>query len=132
MRMVLTLKKSSPNADGLWRFWFVGFPRWISKNWLRKVWITVPGVWPMGDHNRYLRTLCANHKIRMADYPKFHQYINYVLLADQIKSNELISEMDQLETAVQDSLAKTAEERTLMEVARDLAMVTKLLTTNWP
>lgn len=80
-----------------------------------------------GDYHRFLKTLCAGHKIRLEKFNGFSRYISYVLLAEKINASDLLTEIDGLETAVQNSLARTPSEKSLMESSRDLVLVTKLL-----
>ncbi|MBL0349437.1 MAG: hypothetical protein IPP68_03545 [Elusimicrobia bacterium] len=80
-----------------------------------------------GDYHRHLRQVCADNKIRLDDFGQLSSYITYVLLAEKISRNELVAELDQLEIAAQNSLAKTPAETALMNIARDLALLEKML-----
>lgn len=79
-----------------------------------------------GDYHAYLRRTCAQNKISLNDYPRFSSYIDYVLAADKIDHNGLLTEMDRQERTVPESLAKTDREKQLVSLTYDLALLSKL------
>lgn len=80
-----------------------------------------------GDYNRYLKALCTSHNVRLEEFKLFSRYISYVLSAEKINVSDLLEELDRLETAVVNFLAKTPAEKLLMDASRDLALLRKLV-----
>lgn len=80
-----------------------------------------------GDYHTHLRKICLDHKIALAEFPQLSRYISYVLLADEIDRKDLLNEMDSLERALPESLAKSSEEKKLVSLAHDLVLLNKLL-----
>lgn len=80
-----------------------------------------------GEYYRFLRTLCMESGISLDDYGQLSAYVRYVLLAERINRNDLLTELGALERAVQDSLAVTAEEKRIVSSARNLALLERLV-----
>jgi hypothetical protein len=80
-----------------------------------------------GDYHSYLKTICETHGINLARWPQLKQYISYVILADKIDKGALLEEMDALDRAIPENLARSAEEKNLVSIAYDLSLMAKLL-----
>lgn len=79
-----------------------------------------------GDYHRFLLSLCSDKGIPLNGYSQLNAYISYVLLAERIDPSALLTETNDLEELVLDSLATTEEERLLVKVRRGLALLKKL------
>ena len=79
-----------------------------------------------GDYQSYLLSLCQKSHVRLEAFGPLNKYISYVLMSERIDPNGLLQEMDDLERTVLSSLAKTDDQRRLVEVRRDLALLDKL------
>lgn len=80
-----------------------------------------------GDYYRFLRTLCTESGIDLDEYGQLSAYVRYVLLAERINRNDLLTELCTLERAVQDTLAVSSEEKRIVGAARDLALLERLV-----
>src|SRR3989338_3857129 len=80
-----------------------------------------------GAFYQYLRDLCAAYKITLKDFPAMDQYIRYVLISDNIRSDELFSEMDALEKKRIESLIQAPKEKEIVQLSGDLILVEKLV-----
>src|SRR3989338_386211 len=80
-----------------------------------------------GAFYQYLRDLCAAYKITLKDFPAMDQYIRYVLISDNIRSDELFSEMDALEKKRIESLIQAPKEKEIVQLSGDLRLVEKLV-----
>ncbi|MBK8869595.1 MAG: hypothetical protein IPN19_00740 [Elusimicrobia bacterium] len=81
-----------------------------------------------GDFYVYLKNICRGAKIDLARFPHMDAYIRYVLLSDQIDAEKLLTELAALEKARYGILAKTSEEKTLVNRSRALGLAGRLLT----
>lgn len=80
-----------------------------------------------GDYYRFLRTLCENSGVKLDDYAQLSAYVRYVLLAERINRNDLLNELGSLERYVQDSLVSSKEEQRIVDSARHLALLERLV-----
>lgn len=80
-----------------------------------------------GDYYRFVRSLCGQYGINLDSYPQLGTYVRYVLLAERINRNDLLTELERLERAVQDGLAGSDEERRIVRAARHLALLERLV-----
>lgn len=79
-----------------------------------------------GEYYRFMRSLCAENGISLAQYGEINDYITYVLLAEKINRNDLLMELAGLETGVQDKLAATVPQKRLVAASRSIALLQKL------
>ncbi|MBK8870979.1 MAG: protein kinase family protein [Elusimicrobia bacterium] len=80
-----------------------------------------------GDYHSHLIVTCRQHGISVGQWGHLNRYISYVMLADKIDKNGLLEEMDALDRAIPERLAKTADEKKLVSIAYDLTLMAKLL-----
>lgn len=80
-----------------------------------------------GDYYRFLRALCEDSGVKLDDYAQLSAYVRYVLLAERINRNDLLTELSSLERNVQDGLVSTAEEQRIVDSARHLALLERLV-----
>ena len=79
------------------------------------------------DYYQVLKNLCLNHGIELSQYPALTEYLRYVLLSDSIQSENLFTEIKELEKRNYDSLTKNDEEKRLVKKSRRLYLTEKLL-----
>ncbi|MBL8023876.1 MAG: hypothetical protein JNK54_06300 [Elusimicrobia bacterium] len=80
-----------------------------------------------GDYYRFLRKLCSQSGINLEEFSQLSAYVRYVLLAEKINRNDLLTELSTLERSVQDGLAVTNDERRIVLAARHLALLERLV-----
>jgi serine/threonine protein kinase len=80
-----------------------------------------------GDYHSHLIEICRQHGISVGQWGHLNRYISYVTLADKIDKNSLLEEMDLLDRAIPERLARTSDEKKLVSVAYDLTLMAKLL-----
>jgi hypothetical protein len=80
-----------------------------------------------GDFYRWLTSLCQEVGVSLADYPAMGAYIRYVLLSESIDADALLRETDQRERDVFHQLAKTEDEKKIIEESHRLSLMTKLV-----
>lgn len=80
----------------------------------------------MGDYNRYLQSLCQRHQLSLLPFKSFSEYMAYVSLVEQIKPSILMTELQDVEKALGERLAKTADQKQVMAIGRALSAVEKL------
>jgi hypothetical protein len=80
-----------------------------------------------GDYYRFLRKLCLQSGINLDEFGQLSAYVRYVLLAEKINRNDLLTELSTLERSVQDGLAVTNDERRIVLAARHLALLERLV-----
>ncbi|MGQ0645220.1 MAG: hypothetical protein ACT4O3_06980, partial [Elusimicrobiota bacterium] len=80
-----------------------------------------------GDFYAFLRGLCRAAGLDLAQFPDMEAYIQYVLSADAIRSENLLVEIDRLEDDGYRALARTPEEQRLAARSKRLQLVRKLL-----
>ncbi len=80
-----------------------------------------------GDYYRFFRTLCEENGIPLTDYRQLHAYVRYVLLAERINRNDLLNELTALELSVQDQLISRPKERRVVNAARHLGQLERLV-----
>lgn len=80
-----------------------------------------------GDFFETLRTLCARKDIALASYPIFSDYISFVGFVQGIHRAELLDELMAWEVDVGSHLAQSDEEKTLLEIDRDVSLLRQLL-----
>jgi hypothetical protein len=79
------------------------------------------------DFYQDLKTLCQKAGIRLSDYPAMDDYVKYVLLADGIDAEKLMEEMETLEKKTYATLAKSEEEKSLVNKDRHTWLTGKLV-----
>src|SRR5207249_1683171 len=79
------------------------------------------------DFYLYLRELCEINHVGLKEFPAMNSYIQYVLLSDRIDSEKLFDEVKVLEDDGYRVLAKTAQEKKLVEKSKGLYLVSKIL-----
>lgn len=80
-----------------------------------------------GDFHQSLKNLCRTHGVSLSSYTQFNAYVKYVVLADRIDRNILLSELDNIEEIVPAALAKSVEQKTLVTAVQYLAVLKKLI-----
>ncbi len=81
-----------------------------------------------GDYYRNLKNLCEKKGIALGAAPAFDHYIRYVLLADGIKSDELLKAVEDIEDDIQKTLAKSDDEKKLSALSERILLAKKLTT----
>ncbi len=81
-----------------------------------------------GDYHRFLRRLCRKNKISLKSLTQFNNYIEYILLAEQIDRSRLLEELSLAEQEVLDSLCVTPEQKQLADMSRHVILLEKLAT----
>ena len=79
-----------------------------------------------GDFYRYLSGLCRSAGMDLSEFPAMSEYVRYVLLADRIDAGALLTEISGRESEVYGRLAKTSEEKALVQESRRLFLTEKL------
>jgi hypothetical protein len=74
-----------------------------------------------------LKNLCETSGVSLVAYPALDHYIRYVLLADQINGESLLRETKELEKELFGSLAKSSEERRLVDQSWKIHLTQKLV-----
>ena len=77
-----------------------------------------------GEYYRFLRDQCTN--VHLNDFKSLNDYIRYVLIAEKINRNDLLTELAHAERFAQDSLTKTEEDRLIVSASRRLAALDRL------
>jgi hypothetical protein len=80
-----------------------------------------------GDYYRFFRTLCDENAIPISEYRQLHAYVRYVLLAERINRNDLLNELSAMELSVQDQLVSHPRERRVVNAARHLGQLERLV-----
>jgi hypothetical protein len=80
-----------------------------------------------GDYYRFFRALCEENGIPLTDYRQLHAYVRYVLLAERINRNDLLNELSALELGAQDQLISHPRERRVVNAARHLGQLERLV-----
>ncbi len=80
-----------------------------------------------GDFYVYLRDLCAKNGVEFAKYAAMDAYLQYVLLSDSINAEKLLHEVDSMEAAGYQALAKTPQETILIKKSKWLHLADKLV-----
>jgi hypothetical protein len=80
-----------------------------------------------GDYFQFLLHFCHVHGISMAPYPSFNDYISYVRLAEEIKREEFLDELESLNRAADSFLATTPEQKFLVAASQVLGRLEKLM-----
>jgi len=75
----------------------------------------------------FLKNLCDSNGISLRQYPAMRDYLQYVLLSDSIKAEELFREMADLEKDGYAQLTRTEEEQDLIQEGNYLYLVGKLV-----
>ncbi|MGQ0644337.1 MAG: NAD-dependent epimerase/dehydratase family protein, partial [Elusimicrobiota bacterium] len=73
-----------------------------------------------------LRTLCRNGGVELGRFPRMERYIQYVLAAERIEREVLLSELKGLEDGTLAPLLLTREQRNLQELFDDLSLAQRL------
>ena len=81
-----------------------------------------------GEYYDRLQRLCRAHRIRLKDFGPLNDYIAYVLMAEKIDRNALLSEMERLETSLETVLSTTPKQKRLVALNRLLILMEKLTT----
>ncbi|OVE77288.1 hypothetical protein BVX98_03110, partial [bacterium F11] len=85
------------------------------------------GTLPHSQFYGNLRKLFSNKGVPLSDYPSLRDYLQYVLLSESIKPDQLFKEANALEKEAYDRLARSEKERELIVEARQSYLVGKLL-----
>lgn len=80
-----------------------------------------------GDFYRWIKTLCDEVDVPLTRFPAMSEYIHYVLLAETIDAEDLLSECRLREKDLFHRLTKTDGERILIARSHVLTLVEKLL-----
>ncbi len=80
-----------------------------------------------GDFYRWIKTLCDEVDVPLTRFPAMSEYIHYVLLAETIDAEDLLSECRLREKDLFHRLTKTDGERILIARSHVLTLVKKLL-----
>ena len=86
------------------------------------------GALNFGDFHRMLKTFCETKEIPLAAYPAFDRYLRYVLLCDDLKADQLFASIHGLEQRIIGMLARTPEEKYIVNAREQIQFVDKLLT----
>jgi hypothetical protein len=79
------------------------------------------------DFYTYLKGLCHQAGVALDAYPAMEEYIRYVLLADRIDAESLLSDLTSLERKAFASLARSPEAQTLVDQSRAAYLTAKLV-----
>lgn len=77
-------------------------------------------------HNQ-LKALVKGRGIQWSDYGVFDQYVQYVLLAESIDKFRLFDELEDLKSRAVAAAGRTSEEKTVMGLAEDLRLLSRLV-----
>ncbi len=77
-------------------------------------------------YNRLL-ALTARKGVPLSGFPEFQRYIAYILMTDEIDRAALFDELDGLRKTAARALCRTAEQRALMDAARDAGLLRRLM-----
>lgn len=80
-----------------------------------------------GDFYALFKVLAQSNGINLQSYPALNTYFQYVLLSEQIRSENLFSELAVLERAAYASLANTVEEKKLVAESQLFNLAAKLV-----
>lgn len=78
-------------------------------------------------YQAHLRALCVRHKLDLSRYPRLGDYMTYVADSESIERDTLLDELARLETAAQDALVQTPNQRALVGLSRDLVRFKKMI-----
>gem|GEM_PF-5775634 len=70
----------------------------------------------------------ANHGLDFRKYPEFVRYAEYRIFQSEIEAEKLFREMESVTEKILETLARTQEEKALLDLTRDLGFFEKLLT----
>lgn len=76
---------------------------------------------------QYLKQLCQAYGLALSQWPAMDQYIQYVLISERIQPDPLFKEIEALEQNALKAAVKTADEKAVIELSQDLALVEKLV-----
>ncbi|MBI4396048.1 MAG: hypothetical protein HY548_03065, partial [Elusimicrobia bacterium] len=124
---VLDFEKVESEREELVQTLAVELPQPALKELVRESLKVRSGRMGYGDYYKFLRRLCRNYGINLDAWGSLSSYIKYVLLAEQIDREGLLEELSRLETAVQDLLAVTLEQKRLVGVNRNVLVLGKLI-----
>ncbi len=79
------------------------------------------------DYYRQIRATAAKTGVALSEAPEFDRYISYVLQADAIQSETLLSDISQCEDDVWARLCKTSEQTELHRLSKKLRLAEKLV-----
>jgi hypothetical protein len=80
-----------------------------------------------GDFYRWIGALCEDVGVPLSQFPAMAGYIRYVLLSETIDAEDLLAECDGVRRFCFEQLAKTDDERDLINQSRYMTLVEKLL-----
>ena len=81
----------------------------------------------LARYYQYIKELCVKKEIHLRSTPVFDDYIRYVLLADSINGEKLLAASHHMEREVYARLAKTKQEKILVQQDKALHLTTKLV-----
>ncbi len=82
---------------------------------------------PHTDFYEYLKNLCEKSGVNLSQFPAMNSYIQYVLLSDNINTEAVFKEIQELEQSRYLMLSKMDREKHLIEESKYLYLVGKLL-----
>ncbi|OVE76301.1 hypothetical protein BVX98_06260, partial [bacterium F11] len=85
------------------------------------------GLIPYPDYYRFLKETAAKAGVSILKTPEFSRYVNYVIQADSIKPELLLSEVTQYEKDVWATLCKTSQQKQMHKTSLGLVLSKKLV-----
>lgn len=76
---------------------------------------------------RYLRQICGAYGMSFDGRSEMEKYIRYVLISDKIQPEQLFGELERLEQKLLSLRIRSAEERSVIALSRDLSLIEKLV-----
>lgn len=80
-----------------------------------------------GQYYAFLTKFCQDQGISLNRYESLRDYVAYVLLAEKINRDQLLTELARLEEAVPSTLAQTPAQKEIVTRSKNLDLLTKLL-----
>lgn len=85
------------------------------------------GAMAPSDFYSALRDFCGSADINLRDYPAMEQYIRYVLFSENLDVSAILAETSAAEREIYERLARTSQERSIVEESRRSYLEKKLL-----
>jgi len=79
-----------------------------------------------GTYYSYLKNLLEAAGVSLSQFPDFDRYVHYVLLSEHVKPEDLLNEMERLQKATVDAVARTETQKRLFRCAADLDLIGRL------
>lgn len=80
-----------------------------------------------GEFYCWFGEFCKAQNISLKAYPEFEKYIRYVILSDGINADKLLEELELLEQDAAKAVARTADDRELLDRSEALYLTEKLV-----